>query len=104
MAEPFSILSDRYIETFIVYICYNELIGSPHDAEVLIQEGKQLSREEVQANFRTLIGDYELINQSKEEEMFIQIAELVTQYQQHILKALNDKRNSESTINEQDFY
>ena len=36
--------------------------------------------------------------------MFIQIAELVTQYQQHILKALNDKRNSESTINEQDFY
>lgn len=36
--------------------------------------------------------------------MFIQIAELVTQYQQHILKALNDKRNSECTILELDFY
>lgn len=36
--------------------------------------------------------------------MFIQIAELVTQYQQHILKALNEKRNTESTISEQDFY
>lgn len=30
--------------------------------------------------------------------MFIQIAELVTQYQQHILKALTEKRNSENTI------
>jgi len=38
------------------------------------------------------------MNQNKEEEMFIQIAELITQYQQHILKALTDKRNTESTI------
>jgi hypothetical protein len=36
--------------------------------------------------------------------MFIQIAELVTQYQQHILKALNEKKNSENTIHEKDFY
>ena len=28
----------------------------------------------------------------------------MTQYQQHILKALNDKRNTESTIPEEDFY
>ena len=58
----------------------------------------------MQARFNSLVGNYELINQSKEEEMFIQIAELVTQYQQHILKALNEKRNTESTINEHDFY
>ena len=36
--------------------------------------------------------------------MFIQIAELITQYQQHIMKALNDKRNSETTIPEKEFY
>jgi hypothetical protein len=58
----------------------------------------------VQKNFKELIVSYELINQNREEEMFIQIAELITQYQQHILKALNDKRNSENTINEKDFY
>jgi hypothetical protein len=36
--------------------------------------------------------------------MFIQIAELVTHYQQHIHKALNERRNSESTVTEKDFY
>lgn len=50
------------------------------------------------------MGSYELLNQKREEEMFIQIAELVTQYQQHILKALNEKRNTESTIPEKEFY
>ena len=42
--------------------------------------------------------EYELMTQSKEEEMFIQIAELVTNYHQHILTALNGKRNGEGTI------
>lgn len=32
--------------------------------------------------------------------MFIQIAELVTNYHQHILTALNRKRNGEGTISE----
>jgi hypothetical protein len=36
--------------------------------------------------------------------MFIQIAELITNYQQHIHKALNDRRNTESTVTEVDFY
>lgn len=95
MAEPFSILSDRYIETFIIYICYNELISSPSaDGKCTISESKLLKRSEVQANFKALVGNYELTPQGKEEEMFIQIAELVTQYQQHILKALNEKRNT----------
>ena len=100
MAEPFSILADRYIETFIIYICYQELISNPpSDSKCTVSDSKMLKRSEVQARFKSLIGNYELINQNREEEMFIQIAELVTQYQQHILKALNEKRNTESTIN-----
>lgn len=35
--------------------------------------------------------------------MFIQIAELVTTYQQHILKAMSEKKNGEGTIPEKDF-
>lgn len=99
MAEPFSIISDRYIEAFIVYIGYNELIKTPPgDGKCVISDDKKLTRKAIQDNFKQLVGSYELINQRREEEMFIQIAELVTQYQQHILKALNDKRNTESTI------
>lgn len=95
MAEPFSIISDRYIEAFIVYICYNELIKEPSaDGKCVISDDKKLTRKVIQDHFKELIGNYELINQKREEEMFIQIAELVTQYQQHILKALNDKRNT----------
>lgn len=36
--------------------------------------------------------------QEKEEEMFIQVAELITNYYQQILSALNSKRNGEGTI------
>jgi hypothetical protein len=35
--------------------------------------------------------------------MFIQVAELVTNYHQHILTALSRHRNGEGTIREQEF-
>lgn len=44
-------------------------------------------------NFRDIIRPFEIMGQEKEEEMFIQIAELVTNYHQHILTALNRKKN-----------
>jgi hypothetical protein len=95
MAEPFSILADRSIETFVVYLCYNEFMTSPPTGnKCSITESKKLKRGIIMELFKNLVGDYELQSQSKEEEMFIQIAELVTQYQQHILKALNYKRNT----------
>jgi hypothetical protein len=40
----------------------------------MISEGKKLTRGQVQAGFKSLIGNYELLNQTREEEMFIQIA------------------------------
>jgi|JI10StandDraft_1071094.scaffolds.fasta_scaffold369484_1 hypothetical protein len=46
---------------------------------------------------------YEILNQQKEEEMFIQVAELITTYYQQILAALTAKRNGEGTIKETDF-
>jgi len=36
--------------------------------------------------------------QAKEEEMFLQIAELVTSYYQHILAALNNRKNGDGTV------
>ena len=46
---------------------------------------------------------YEILNQQKEEEMFIQVAELISPYYQQILAALTAKRNGEGTIKETDF-
>lgn len=46
---------------------------------------------------------YEIQNQEREEEMFIQVAELITTYYQQILAALTAKRNGEGTISEENF-
>lgn len=46
---------------------------------------------------------YDILNQQKEEEMFIQVAELITTYYQQILAALTAKRNGEGTISEAEF-
>ncbi len=46
---------------------------------------------------------YDILNQQKEEEMFIQVAELITTYYQQILAALTAKRNGEGTIAESSF-
>jgi hypothetical protein len=43
------------------------------------------------------------LSQEKEEEMFIQVAELITTYYQQILSALTAKRNGEGTISETNF-
>ena len=48
MAEPFSILSDRYIETFLTVICYNDYIAAPpQDSKYLLTEEKSLTRRAV---------------------------------------------------------
>lgn len=100
MTEPFSILSDRYIETFICELCYK---GSTGEA-IKIEDTRTFKKKALKENFTKLIGQYELISQAREDEMFIQIAELVTNYQQHIHKALSERRNSENTVSEKDFY
>lgn len=45
---------------------------------------------------------FELLPQVKEEEMFLQIAELVTSYYQQILAAMSNRKNGEGTISEKD--
>ena len=40
-----------------------------------------------------LLPTYEVMSQEKEEEMFIQVAELITTYYQQIMAALTAKRN-----------
>ncbi len=43
------------------------------------------------------------MSQEKEEEMFIQVAQLITTYYQQIMAALTAKRNGEGTIPERNF-
>ena len=53
--------------------------------------------------YRKLLPRYEVMSQEKEEDMFIQVAELITTYYQQILAALTAKRNGEGTIAEKSF-
>lgn len=69
---------------------------------VQLNEKKKVKKSVVLNNFRDIIKPYDIMAQEKEEEMFIQIAELITNYHQHILTALNRKKNGEGTIMEQD--
>jgi hypothetical protein len=72
MAEPFSILSDKYIEAFIFQLCYQELLGSTEP--IIIDENKMIKKKIIRENLIRLIDRYELATQEKEDEMFIQIA------------------------------
>ena len=40
----------------------------------MVSEAKRLTRKDIQSYFKDLVGNFELIHQKKEEEMFIQIA------------------------------
>lgn len=54
-------------------------------------------------SYGQLLPTYEVMSQEKEEEMFIQVAELITTYYQQIMAALTAKRNGEGTIPERFF-
>lgn len=96
IAEPFSIISSKYLEIFLMKIFYKPECKA--GGKVKLDENKKIKKSEILNNFRDIIKPYEVMAQEKEEEMFIQIAELVTNYHQHILTALNRKRNGEGTI------
>ena len=99
VAEPFSVVSSRYLESFLALLFYPDLkTGSKFQ----IDQNKKSSKETLLKNFQNKMIVYEVMEQVKEEEMFIQVAELVTNYHQHILTALNRKRNGEGTIEEKD--
>ena len=61
--------------------------------KVSIDDNKKLKKSMVLEHFRSIIPNFVIMEQVKEEEMFIQIAELVTNYHQHILTALNRNKN-----------
>ena len=65
---------------------------------VTIDEAFQTKKGSIIEAYRKLIPKFDILNQQKEEEMFIQVAELITTYYQQILAALTSKRNGEGTI------
>lgn len=99
VAEPFSIITSQYLEIFLIKLFYE---GLKAGQKVKIDENRKLGKEVVLKNFRSLVKEFSIMEQVKEEEMFIQVAELVTNYHQHILTALNRKRNGEGTISEEE--
>lgn len=70
---------------------------------ITIDEKDQLKKGEVIQAYKKIMPVYEIQNQEREEEMFIQVAELITTYYQQILAALTAKRNGEGTISEENF-
>lgn len=70
---------------------------------ITIDEKDQHKKGEVIEAYKKIMPVYEIQNQEREEEMFIQVAELITTYYQQILAALTAKRNGEGTISEEHF-
>lgn len=59
MAEPFSIISDRYVETFILFLCYPEEVASPPaDGKCVVVDSKRMSRKAVMEQFNALVGGF----------------------------------------------
>jgi hypothetical protein len=58
-----------------------------------LDESKKVSKGEILAAYARLMPKYDVMSQEKEEEMFIQVAELITTYYQQIMAALTAKRN-----------
>jgi hypothetical protein len=104
VAEPFSLLSNRYLDVCLMKLFYPAEVekNSKGSLKMRMEESKKLTKGEIIGNFVKVLESYEIMSQEKEEEMFIQIAELVTNYHQHILTALNRKKNGEGTISEQE--
>jgi hypothetical protein len=96
--EPFCIVSNRYLEVLVVRLIYGE-VGEA----LVLEEGKQRAKGDILAAYAKLMPKYEVMSQEKEEEMFIQVAELITTYYQQIMAALTAKRNGEGTIPEKFF-
>lgn len=68
--------------------------------KVVLDDQRKIKKDTALKNFKKIISEFTIMEQAKEEEMFIQVAELITNYHQHILTALNRKRNGEGTIAE----
>lgn len=97
--QPFCIVSNRYVEILIAKLIYS---GSSYPIEN-VEETFTVKKKGVLQAYRKLMPSYDILNQQKEEEMFIQVAELITTYYQQILAALTAKRNGEGTIAESSF-
>ena len=91
--EPFCIGSNRYLEVFALQLFYPNQSGP-----MQLDEGIKLSKADVLKSYSKMLPPFEIMSQEKEEEMFVQVAELVTTYYQQILAALTAKRNGEGTI------
>ena len=69
----------------------------------ILDETKKVTKGQILAAYAKMLPKYEVMSQEKEEEMFIQVAELITTYYQQIMAALTAKRNGEGTIPEKFF-
>jgi hypothetical protein len=91
--EPFCIVSNRYLEVLVVRLVYGQV-----EEALMLDESKKATKGEILAAYSKMLPKYEVMSQEKEEEMFIQVAELITTYYQQIMAALTAKRNGEGTI------
>ena len=65
VSEPFSVISSRYLEIFLMKIYYKE--ECKKGGKIKLSEEKKVKKSDVLNNFRDIIKPYEIMAQEKEE-------------------------------------
>mgnify|MGYP000895494574 CR=1 FL=1 len=73
-------------------VCFTEELKKSSD-KIKIDKEAKLTKKQILENYKSLMSPFDLLPQAKEEEMFLQIAELVTSYYQQILAAMSNRKN-----------
>ena len=73
-------------------VCFTEELKKSSD-KIKIDKEAKLTNKQILENYKSLMSPFDLLPQAKEEEMFLQIAELVTSYYQQILAAMSNRKN-----------
>lgn len=73
-------------------VCFTEELKKSSD-KIKIDKETKLTKKQILENYKSLMSPFDLLPQAKEEEMFLQIAELVTSYYQQILAAMSNRKN-----------
>ena len=64
VAEPFSVISNHYLEALIVRLFYSE---AKEGEKLRIEENKAVKKGIVLKNFKKLVPPFEIMEQTKEE-------------------------------------
>ena len=59
-------MNKRYIEVFLIQICYLDEIKKGNNGKVKLSKDTKLKKRTILQNYRSLMPSFELLNQAKE--------------------------------------